>query len=125
MSDNEALLERALDACNSDALGINLDTGNLWLGGGDPVSFIKKFGAKIEHVHWKVMPAETASKRGTCFGCGMATIALGDGVVGISEAFAELKRAGFHGHTTLEVAGEAAVLKSRAHLEDLEKRSTN
>lgn len=116
VTDHIGLTERLLDACNSPALALNLDTGNLWLGGGDPVAYVKKFGAKIEHVHWKDMPAEMESRRGKVFGCGMATIALGEGVVGITEVVQELRRAGFGGHTTLEIAGEAAVLASRDFL---------
>jgi inosose dehydratase len=116
VSDDLALVERVLDACNSEALGLNLDTGNLWLGGGDPVEFVKKFGTKIEHVHWKDMPAEMVNRRGTEFGCGMTSIALGEGVVEIEETVRELKRVGFDGHTTLEVAGEQAVLASRQYL---------
>lgn len=111
--------ERLLERCRSEALGLNLDTGNLWLGGGDPVAYVKRFGTKIEHVHWKDMPAEMEAKRGTLFGCGMATIALGEGVVGIDAVLAELRKAGFDGDTTLEVAGEAAVIKSREYLQRL------
>jgi sugar phosphate isomerase/epimerase len=46
----------------------------------------------------------------------MATIALGEGVVGIAEVVQALHAVGFTGHTTLEVAGEAAVLGSRDFL---------
>jgi len=53
ISDNIELTENLLHECDSEALGLNLDTGNLWLGGGDPVSYVKTFGSKIEHVHWK------------------------------------------------------------------------
>lgn len=116
VTDSIPLVERVLDGCDSPALGLNLDTGNLWLGGGDPVAFVRKFGARIEHVHWKDMPAEMAEHRGTKFGCGMATIALGTGVVGIAGVVDALKAAGFAGHTTLEIAGEAAVLESRDYL---------
>jgi inosose dehydratase len=119
VTDSLALTERVLDACSSPALGLNLDTGNLWLGGGDPVAYVRRFGKLIEHVHWKDMPAEMQSRRGTCFGCGMATIALGEGVVGIAEVVRALRDVGFNGHTTLEVAGERAVLASRAFLEGL------
>ena len=116
VSDSIGLTERVIDVCNSPALGLNLDTGNLWLGGGDPVDYIRKFGAKIEHVHWKDMPAEMEPHRGQLFGCGMSTIALGEGVVGIASVVEELKRVGFNGHTTLEIAGEEAVLASRDYL---------
>jgi len=116
VTDSIALTERVLDACDSPALGLNLDTGNLWLGGGDPVAYVQKFGSKIAHVHWKDMPAEMEAKRGKVFGCGMATIALGEGVVGIADVISALRRVGFSGHTTLEIAGEAAVLASRDFL---------
>jgi inosose dehydratase len=122
LTDNADHVERILHECDSAALGLNLDTGNLWLGGGDPVEFVKRFGPKIEHVHWKDMPAEMAPKRGQIFGCGMATIPLGAGVIGIGEIFSELKKAGFAGHSTLEIAGEDAVLKSRDFLDALESQ---
>lgn len=119
VTDSLRLTEQLLDACDSTALGLNLDTGNLWLGGGDPVAFVKRFGSVIEHVHWKDMPQEMVAQRGRVFGCGMASIALGEGVVGISEVVCALKQIGFAGHTTLEVAGERAVLASRDHLRTL------
>jgi inosose dehydratase len=71
---------------------------------------------KIEHVHWKDIPADMEHRRGKVFGCGMATIALGAGCVGIANVVKELKKIGFDGHTTLEVAGEDAVLASRDFL---------
>lgn len=122
LTDNLQHMERLLHECDSPALGVNLDTGNLWLGGGDPVAFVKKFGSRIQHVHWKDMPAEMQAQRGRIFGCGMATIPLGSGVVDIRGTYLELIRAGFDGHTTLEVAGEAAVLQSRQFLQQLGAR---
>jgi inosose dehydratase len=116
VTDSIELTEKVLDACDSPALGLNLDTGNLWLGGGDPIAYVKKFGSRIEHVHWKDMPAEMEPQRGKVFGCGMAVIPLGAGVVGIDKVVEELKKAGFDGDTTLEVAGEEAVLGSRDFL---------
>jgi inosose dehydratase len=102
-----------LEALGHEAtVGINLDTGNSWLGGGDPHEFVKVFGTRIKHVHWKDMPAEWEPQRGTRFGCGMGTIPLGDGVVGIRQIVAELRTIGFDGPTTLEVAGIENVKKS-------------
>ena len=112
-------MEKILDSCNSDALGVNLDTGNLWLGGGDPVEMVKKFGSRIEHVHWKDMPADLEPQRGKVFGAGMAVIPLGTGRVDIKGTFAALKTAGFDGYTTLEIAGDDAVLKSYEFLKSL------
>ena len=119
ITDSVKLMGEVLDRCNSNALGINLDTGNLWLGGGDSLEMIAKFGSKIEHVHWKDLPAGMIEKRGTQFGCGMSLTALGDGVINIEEIFQALVKAGFDGYSTLEIAGEEAVLKSFEFLKKL------
>jgi len=118
-TDSEAHVEHIIDAINSPALALNLDTGNLWIGGGDPISYIRKFGDKIEHVHWKDWPSEMQAQRGKIFGAGMAGIPLGTGVVDIKGAYDALKAAGFDGLTTLEVAGEDNVKKSYAFLKSL------
>jgi inosose dehydratase len=91
----------------------------LWLGGGDPVEMVKKLGEKIEHVHWKDMPADLEAERGKRFGSGMAIIPLGTGAVDIKGTFEALQKAGFDGHTTLEVAGDEAVKKSYDYLKSL------
>jgi inosose dehydratase len=97
---------------HEDHLGVCLDTGNSWLGGSEPLDFIKTFGDRIKHVHWKDMDASWEDKRGTVFGCGMATIPLGDGVVGIEGIVKELNKIGFNGYTTLEIAGADNVKQS-------------
>jgi inosose dehydratase len=99
-------MARLLDALgHEDTVGINLDTGNSWLGGGDPLAFIRTFGRRIKHVHWKDMEASWEARRGTVYGCGMGMIPLGDGVVGIRAIVDALLESGFTGPTTLEVAG--------------------
>ena len=77
-----------------------------------PVAFVNKLGTKIEHVHWKDMPAELESSRGSVFGAGMATIPLGTGSVDIAGTVKALKESGFDGYTTLEVAGDEALQES-------------
>jgi len=119
ITDSVKLMGEVLTRCNSKALGINLDTGNLWLGGGEPLEMIAEFGSKIEHVHWKDLPQEMVEKRGTQFGCGMSLTALGDGVIGIEAIYHALVKAGFDGYSTLEIAGEDAVLKSFGFLKKL------
>lgn len=110
-------MSRILDALGHEkTVGVNLDTGNSWLGGGDPLEFVKVFGRRIRHVHWKDMPPEMMAQRGQVFGCGMGLIPLGEGVVGIEAIVRELKRAGFDGPTTLEIAGEAALRTSAERL---------
>jgi inosose dehydratase len=93
-------------------VGICLDTGNSWLGGADPLEYVRAFGSRIRHVHWKDMAKEWEPKRGSLHGCGMALIPLGDGVVGVRAILEALKKAGFDGDTTLEIAGPENVRKS-------------
>ena len=121
ITDSIQYTEQLLNECNSEALGLNLDTGNLWLGGGDPVEYVKRFGRTIEHVHWKDLPAEMEAQRGKIFGCGMAVIPLGTGVVPVVAVFNELIKTGFNGYSTLEIAGEDAIKKSHEFLKGLAK----
>jgi inosose dehydratase len=113
VTDSIAGMGELLDVLgHADHLGICLDTGNSWLGGAEPIDYVKAFGRRIKHVHWKDMGAEWIEKRGTLFGCGMATIALGDGVIDLSAIVSALLNAGFDGATTLEVAGRENVCRS-------------
>ena len=45
-------------------LGVNMDTGNSWLGGADPVEMARVFKNKIMHVHWKDLPADWEAQAG-------------------------------------------------------------
>jgi len=110
-----ALLERI----DSPALALNLDTGNFWLAGGDPVEYVKTFGDRIQHVHWKDLGADWEQKRGTMFGCGMSAIAVGSGLIDIESVFRALEASGYDGHSTLEVGGDDAVLGSADYLVSL------
>ena len=117
LTDTVEGMQAILDLVGSPrTVGINLDTGNSWLGGGDPLQFVKTFGPRIKHVHWKDMGPEWLDKRGTLFGCGMSTIPLGDGIVGIEAIAKELLASGFDGPTTLEVAGPEALKRSAERL---------
>lgn len=97
-------------------VGICLDTGNSWLGGAEPLDYVKTFGKRIQHVHWKDMPESWLPQRGKIYGCGMAVIPLGDGVVGIPAIVKALKKIGFSGTTTLEIAGAESVKLSAQRL---------
>jgi inosose dehydratase len=95
---------------NPDSLGVNLDTGNSWLGGTDPVEMARVFKDKIHHIHWKDLGAEWIPKRGTQFGCGFSTIAVGDGVIDIKGVCNVLKDAEIES-STLEIVGSAQILQ--------------
>jgi inosose dehydratase len=103
---------------NPESLGVNLDTGNSWLGGADPVEMAKVFKDKIHHIHWKDLGPEWEPKRGTMYGCGFSTIALGDGVIDIAGVCDVLKSAGI-ASSTLEIIGSEEILrKSVTYLRD-------
>lgn len=101
---------------HEENVGVCLDTGNSWLGGSEPLDYVKTFGHRIKHVHWKDMPAEMEAQRGKLTGTGMAVIPLGDGVVGIEAIVKALLDIGFDGPTTLEVAGVDCVKTSAERL---------
>lgn len=112
LTDSIEGMQSILDSLASESVGVNLDTGNFWLGGGDPVAFVHHFGRRIKHVHWKDLGAEWEAKRGKLYGCGMGTLPLGDGKVPVREVCSELLKMGFEGPTTLEIAGVKAVQES-------------
>jgi inosose dehydratase len=56
------------------------------------------------------------AQRGKVFGCGMALIAAGDGVVGIEGIVKALRAAKIDVPTTLEIAGPEAVKQSAKRL---------
>lgn len=119
VTDNVETMGELLDKLgHEDNVGICLDTGNSWLGGAEPIDYVKKLGNRIKHVHWKDMAAEMEADRGKMFGCGMAVIPLGDGVIDILEIVNGLKEVGFNGATTLEIAGPENVQKSVEQLKE-------
>ena len=119
VTDNITMLGDLLNALGHEqTVGVCLDTGNCWLGGGDPLAYVKTFGKRIGHVHWKDMPEGMVSKRGKIFGCGMALIAVGDGVVGVEAVVKALRNSGIDVATTLEIAGADAVKTSAQRLRE-------
>ena len=103
---------------HEDSVGICLDTGNSWLGGAEPIEYVKTFGKRIKHVHWKDMEADWEEQRGSVFGCGMSVITLGDGVIDIPSIVKALQDVGFDGATTLEIAGPENVQGSFKRLQE-------
>lgn len=95
---------------DAPALGINLDTGNTWLGGTDPVEVAKKFKEKIHHIHWKDLGEDWLDKRGKQYGAGFSTIAMGDGIIDIKGVCEALKGKEIE-NSTLEIIGEKEMLQ--------------
>jgi inosose dehydratase len=94
---------------NHPSLGINMDTGNSWLGGTDPVEMAKALKDKIKHVHWKDLGPEWIERRGKQFGCGFCTIPIGAGVIDIKGVCDVLRDCDIE-DSTLEVYGDKDTL---------------
>ncbi len=101
---------------NAPALGINLDTGNSWIGLGDPVAIAKKYKDKIHHIHWKDLGPEWKDKRGKAYGTGFSNIAIGDGLVDIKGVCNVLKDAKIESSTLEIIAPKEVLLKSVSYL---------
>ena len=74
-------MEKMLQFVDSPYLRMNMDTGNTFIAGQDPVSFLNKFKQKVSHVHIKdVSESLAASLRGELTGIAVSQCAIGDGV---------------------------------------------
>lgn len=111
VTDSIPLMQQLFDTLgHPEPLGVNLDTGNSWLAGTDPVEMARVFKDKIHHVHWKDLSAEWEPKRGTLYGCGFSTISLGDGVIDIAGVCDVLRDCPIES-STLEIIGSEDILK--------------
>jgi len=74
-------MEKMLAFADSPFLRMNMDTGNTFIAGQDPVAFLQKFKHKVSHVHIKDVSASlAASLRGELTGIAVSQCAIGDGV---------------------------------------------
>jgi inosose dehydratase len=110
---------------------MNMDTGNTFIAGQDPVAFLKKFKNKVSHVHVKdVSDTLAASLRGELTGIAVSQCAIGDGVNtdNIRKCFDVLVDIGYNGVVSLECEGQGGPMieKSlgfvRKIVEDANKR---
>jgi inosose dehydratase len=99
---------------NVESVGINLDTGNSWLGGADPVEMARVFKDRIYHIHWKDLGKEYSEKRGRLFGSGFGTIELGTGLIDIPGIINVLKDSPQIHNSTLEITGSPELLRASA-----------
>jgi inosose dehydratase len=99
---------------NIESIGVNLDTGNSWLGGADPVEMARVFKDKIYHIHWKDLGPEYIKQRTKIFGSGFSSIALGTGVVDIQGVIKVLRDSPLIHDSTLEITGAPQLLAASA-----------
>ncbi len=73
--------DRILNLVDSPCVGANFDTGNAYLGGLDPVSWLERVKNRVIHMHAKDISFEqAAAERGKAMGTAVGC-ACGDGVV--------------------------------------------
>lgn len=98
-------MAKMLDFVDSPLLQMTFDTGNVYIAGQDPVTFLQRHVKRVSHVHVKdVAPQLADLQRGKQTGIGMSHSAVGGGVNAdnIEKCFAVLKENVFHGAVSLE-----------------------
>ncbi|HEV56740.1 MAG TPA: sugar phosphate isomerase/epimerase [Phycisphaerales bacterium] len=103
------MMARMLDFCDSEYLGLNMDTGNTFIAGQDPVAFLQRFVGRARHVHIKdVSESLAATVRGETTGIAVSHCALGDGVNAdnIRKCLALLRDGGYTGILSMECEGQ-------------------
>jgi sugar phosphate isomerase/epimerase len=106
-----------LEFCDSPYLRMNMDTGNTFIAGQDPVAFLAQFIDRVSHVHVKdVSESLAASTRGKQTGIALSQCALGDGINAdnIRKCLVLLRDHGYHGVLSMECEGQAGPMIERS-----------
>ncbi len=117
-------MARMLDFFDTPLLRMNMDTGNTFIAGQDPVAFLTRFKNRVSHVHVKdVSQSLAASLRGELTGIAVSQTAIGDGVNvdNIKKCFDILVDIGYDGIVSIECEGQGGPMieKSLAWVRDL------
>lgn len=117
-------MEQMLNFVDSPYLRMNMDTGNTFIAGQDPVAFLNKFKDKVSHVHVKdVSESLAASLRGELTGIAVSNTAIGDGVNvdNIKKCFDILVDIKYDGVVSIECEGQGGPMieKSLAFVREL------
>lgn len=107
------IMQQMLAFCDSPLLRLNMDTGNVFIAGQDPVDYLRRFIDKVDHVHIKdVSPSLAAAARGKQTGIGMSHCAVGEGVnaENIKSCLQILRDHGYRGTLSIECEGQGGPL---------------
>ena len=102
-------MARMLDFFDTPHLRMNMDIGNTFIAGQDPVAFLQRFKDKVSHVHVKdVSHSLAAAMRGELTGIAVSQTAIGDGVNAdnIRQCFDILADIGYDGVVSIECEGQ-------------------
>jgi sugar phosphate isomerase/epimerase len=103
------MMEKMLGFVDSQYLRMNMDTGNTFIAGQDPVAFLKRFIKRVSHVHVKdVSESLAAATRGKQTGIAVSQCAIGDGVNAdnIRKCLELLRDSGYTGALSMECEGQ-------------------
>ncbi|NQT88255.1 sugar phosphate isomerase/epimerase [bacterium] len=120
------ILDRMLNFFDTPWLRLNIDTGNTFIAGGNPVDFVERFLPKLDYMHVKDVSASVAAAlRGDDTGIAMSESPIGQGVnaENIATCIALLKKADWDGILSVECLGtdenlEASISWLREQLEE-------
>ena len=110
-------MHEMLGFVDSPFLRMNMDTGNTFIAGQDPVEFVQRFHSRISHVHIKdVSESLAAAARGDLTGIAVSQCAIGDGVnaANIRRCVALLRQHGFDGVYSIECEGQGGPMIERS-----------
>jgi inosose dehydratase len=114
---NPDFMAEMLAFSDSPFLRMNMDTGNTFIAGRDPVAFLERFSGKVSHVHVKdVSESLAAAARGDMTGIAVSQCAIGDGVnaANIRSCIAMLAKSGYDGVLSLECEGQGGPMIERS-----------
>lgn len=106
---NPDAMAEMLGFSDSPYLRMNMDTGNTFIAGWDPAAFLKRFLAKVSHVHVKDVSESLArAVRGGQTGIAVSHCSLGAGVNAdnIRQCLTLLRDADYQGVLSIECEGQ-------------------
>lgn len=106
---NPEAMAEMLAFVDSPFLRMNMDTGNTFIAGQDPVAFLKRFLKQVSHVHLKDVSESLAQAvRGGQTGIAVSHCALGEGVNAgnMRQCLTLLRDQGYAGVLSIECEGQ-------------------
>jgi inosose dehydratase len=110
-------MNEMLGFVDSPNLCLNMDTGNTFIAGQDPVAFVEKFKGRVNHVHIKDVSASlAAAARGELTGIAVSQCAIGEGInaENIRRVVEILAASGYDGVLSLECEGQGGPMIERS-----------
>lgn len=108
-------LAEMLAFVDSPYLCLNLDIGNVFIAGQDPVEFVERFHPKISHVHVKdVSETLAVESRGGLTGIANSNCAIGQGINAgnVRTCVEMLASRGYRGVLTIECEAQGGLIES-------------